>query len=132
MARRPKAAQTPASLERRKRYVSGHASEWIAAGALMARGYRILGRRVRTPLGEIDLIARRGSRIAFVEVKRRRTMEEGEAALTPGKARRLHGAAEYWLARRPALASCERGYDAMLVLPWRLPVHLIDVLQPRG
>ncbi|MDX2205130.1 MAG: YraN family protein [Hyphomicrobiaceae bacterium] len=122
----------PARADRQRRYRRGHVSEWIAAAALMARGYRILGRRVRTPLGEIDLIARRGTRIAFVEVKRRRTLAEGEAALSPRGTRRLQRAAEYWLSRRPALAGCDRGFDAVLVLPWRLPVHLPDALQPAG
>lgn len=118
--------------ERKKRYLRGHISELIAAASLLARGYRILGRRVRTPLGEIDLIARRGSRIAFVEVKRRTTVEGAEAALTPRQAQRLQRAAEHWLARRPSYAELDRGFDAVLVLPWKLPVHLVDALQPLG
>lgn len=116
--------------ERRRRYRRGHVSEWIAAASLLARGYRILGLRVRTPLGEIDLVARRGQRIAFIEVKRRPSLEDAEAALMPRQAKRLQRAAEYWLSRRPAYAECERGFDAILVLPWRLPVHLADALQP--
>ena len=62
---------TTASAERIGRYRRGRLSEWLAAAALLAKGYRILGRRVRTPYGEIDLIALRGRRLAFVEVKRR-------------------------------------------------------------
>jgi putative endonuclease len=116
--------------ERRRRYLRGRVSEWIAAASLLTRGYRILGLRVRTPLGEIDLIAKRGQRIAFIEVKRRNQREDAEAALAPRQAERLRRAAEYWLSRRPAYADCERGFDAILVLPWRLPVHLVDALQP--
>jgi putative endonuclease len=116
--------------ERRRRYLRGHVSEWIAAASLLMRGYRILGLRVRTPLGEIDLIAKRGQRIAFIEVKRRKRLEDAEAALAPRQAERLRRAAEYWLSRRPAYVDCERGFDAILVLPWRLPVHLVDALQP--
>lgn len=116
--------------ERQRRYLRGHVSEWMAAASLLMRGYRILGLRVRTPLGEIDLIAKRGQRIAFIEVKRRNRREDAEAALSSRQAERLRRAAEYWLSRRPVYAECERGFDAVLVLPWRLPVHLVDALQP--
>ncbi|TIO58114.1 MAG: YraN family protein, partial [Mesorhizobium sp.] len=54
---------------RRKAYRRGHRGEWLAALALMLKGYRILARRHRTKLGEIDLIARRGDLVLFVEVK---------------------------------------------------------------
>lgn len=116
--------------ERRRRYRRGHVSEFIAAAALMARGYRILGRRVRTPHGEIDLVAVRGRRLAFVEVKRRNTRAEGEAALTRHQGQRLVHAADYWLARRARYQGHTLGFDAVLVLPWRLPIHLADALQP--
>jgi putative endonuclease len=61
---------------RRKAYRRGHRGEWLAALALMLKGYRILARRHRTKLGEIDLIARRGDLVLFVEVKARRTLIE--------------------------------------------------------
>lgn len=93
---------TPASAERIGRYRRGRISEWLAAAVLLAKGYRILGRRVRTPYGEIDLIAVRGRRLAFVEVKRRATRLEGEAAITPRQAGRIARAAEFWVSRRPA------------------------------
>ena len=128
--RPPDAPRAAALAERRRRYRRGHVSEWVAAVALMARGYRILGRRVRTPHGEIDLVAVRWRRLAFVEVKRRNTRAEAEAALTRTQARRLVDAAEYWLARRPSYRAHDMGLDAMLVLPWRLPVYLADALQP--
>ena len=82
-----------ATAERIGRYRRGRLSEWLAAAALLARGYRILGRRVRTPYGEIDLIAVRGRRLAFVEVKRRATRGEAEAAVTlaPGRPHRPRG-----------------------------------------
>ena len=80
---------TAKSTERIGRYRRGRMSEWLAAGVLLAKGYRILGRRVRTPYGEIDLIAARGSRLAFVEVKRRATRLEAEAAITPRQAGRI-------------------------------------------
>lgn len=126
----PSPGRDEARAERRRRYRRGHLSEWVAAAALMARGYRILGRRVRTPLGEIDLVAVRWRRLAFVEVKRRDTREQAEAALSPQLARRLARAADYWISRRPAYRDHERGLDAILVLPRRWPVYLPDVLHP--
>jgi putative endonuclease len=116
--------------ERLGRYRRGRASEWIAAAALMAKGYRILGRRVRTPFGEIDLIAVRWSRLAFVEVKARATRGEAEAAIGSRQAGRIARAAAFWVARHPRFAERNQGFDVVLVMPGRLPVHLPDVLQP--
>jgi putative endonuclease len=114
--------------DRIARYRRGRISEWLAAAAMLARGYRILGRRVRTPYGEIDLIAVRGRRLAFVEVKRRATQLEAEAALTPRQAGRIARAAEFWVSRHAAFREHDRGLDAVLVLPGRLPKHLPDAL----
>lgn len=114
--------------DRIARYRRGRISEWLAAAAMLARGYRILGRRVRTPYGEIDLIAVRGRRLAFVEVKRRATQLEAEAALTPRQAGRIARAAEFWVSRHAAFREHDRGLDAVLVLPGRLPMHLPDAL----
>jgi putative endonuclease len=116
------------SPDRIARYRLGRLSEWVAAAALLARGYRILGRRVRTPHGEIDLIAVRRRRLAFVEVKARATRAEAEAALTTRQAGRMARAAEFWIGRHAAFREHDRGLDAMLVLPGRLPIHLPDAL----
>ena len=110
--------------ERRARLRRGIGGEWIAAGVLLAKGYRILARRLRTPHGEIDIIAVRGDRIAFVEVKRRRTIDDAEAALTPAQGRRIADAAEWWIGRYPRYRDHEMGLDAILVVPRRLPRHL--------
>ena len=120
----------PASPERIGRYRRGRFSELVAAAALLAKGYRILARRCRTPYGEIDLIAVRGRRLAFVEVKRRATRLEGEAALTPRQAGRIARAAEFWISRHPRYRDHDLGLDAVLVMPGRLPQHLPDALQP--
>jgi len=116
--------------ERIGRYRRGRFSELVAAAMLMAKGYRILARRCRTPYGEIDLIAVRGKRLAFVEVKRRATRLEAEAALTPYQARRMARAAEFWVSRNARYRDHDRGLDALLVMPGRLPVHLLDALHP--
>jgi putative endonuclease len=119
---------TTASAERLARYRRGRLSEWLAAAALLAKGYRILGRRVRTPYGEIDLIAVRGRRLAFVEVKRRATRGEAEAAVTSRQAGRIARAAAFWVSRHPAFRDHEQGLDVVFVLPNRLPVHLPNAL----
>ena len=115
--------------ERLGRYRRGRASELIAAAALMARGYRILARRVRTPYGEVDIIAVRGRRLAFVEVKRRATRLDCEAALTPHQAGRIGRAAEFWISRHGRYGDHTLGLDAMLVLPRRWPIYVPDALQ---
>jgi putative endonuclease len=122
-----------ASPERIERYRRGLLSEWVAAAALLAKGYRILARRTRTPYGEIDLIAVRGRRLAFVEVKRRATRLEGEAAITPRQAARIARAAEFWVNRNKGYRDHEQGLDVVFVTPSRLPVHLRNALHsPRG
>jgi len=117
-----------ASPERIERYRRGRLSEWVAAAALLAKGYRILARRTRTPYGEIDLIAVCGRRLAFVEVKRRATRLEGEAAITPRQAARIARAAEFWVSRNKAYRDHEQGLDVVFVTPNRLPVHVPDTL----
>lgn len=114
--------------ERLGRYRRGRFSELVAAAALMAKGYRILARRCRTPYGEIDIVAKRGKRLAFVEVKRRLTRLEAEAAITPRQAGRIARAAAFWIGRNPRYRDHEQGLDAVLVTPGRLPVHLLDAL----
>ena len=120
---------TAKSAERIGRYRRGRLSEWVAAAAMLARGYRILGRRVRTPFGEIDLIAVRGRRLAFVEVKRRATQAEAEAAVTSRQAGRVARAAQFWVGRNHGFAEHEQGLDVVLVMPGRLPVHVPNALQ---
>ena len=117
-----------ASQERQRRYRVGRWSETAAALLLRAKGYRILARRYRSPVGEIDLIARRGKRLAFVEVKRRRRTDEGIEAITPRLQTRLARAAEHWLARHAAFQALDIAVDVIVVTPWRLPLHMPDVL----
>ena len=94
----------------------------------MAKGYRILARRHRTPYGEIDIIAARGRRVAFVEVKRRLTIEAGENSLTPHQAGRIGRAADFWMSRRPAFQDYEIGLDAILVVPRHWPRHILNAM----
>jgi putative endonuclease len=102
----------------------GRFAELIATVALMAKGYRILGRNVKTRAGEIDIIAVRGKRLAFVEVKRRLTSADAEAAVSGQQAARIRNAADYWLAYRPRYHGHEQGYDLVLLIPRRWPRHI--------
>jgi putative endonuclease len=120
----------PARAERIEQYRRGRLSEWLAAAALLAKGYRILAWRVRTPQGEIDLIAVRGKRLAFVEVKRRAARSEAEAAITSRQAGRIARAAEFWVSRNRRFGEHEQGLDVVLVMPHRLPTHIPNALQP--
>ena len=118
--------------ERVAREGRGRSAEHVAAVFLMLHGHRILARRHRTPYGEIDIVARRGKRIVFVEVKHRQTREEAEAALRTKQARRVAQAAAHWIKQHPAYAEFEQGFDAVFVLPLMWPILVRDAYQPAG
>jgi putative endonuclease len=116
--------------KRRRSERHGRLAEWIAAAVLIVRGYRILAMRQRTPAGEIDLIGRRGSRLAFVEVKWRGDAGTLDHAIGPRQAARVARAAEHWVWRQPDLRGCEIGLDCILLAPGRLPRYIANALQP--
>lgn len=101
----------------------GRWAERLCAWRLRAAGYRIVARGFRSPFGEIDLIARRGRVIAFIEVKARPTADAALVALSLRQRRRIERAAAAFLAARPGLAGFSPRFDLMLAVPWRLPVH---------
>lgn len=108
----------------------GRAAEWLAALWLRCRGWRILGRRVRTPVGEIDIIARRGKQLAFIEVKRRPTREEALAALKPRQQRRIVRAAACWLAGQSWAVALDVRFDYVMIYEgWRMEC-LEDAFRP--
>jgi putative endonuclease len=121
MRRRPRA---PDRELRRKHQRRGLAGEWLAALWLCAKGYRILARRLKTPSGEIDLIAARGRRLAFVEVKRRGTLEEAQASIGPRQQARIRNGALVWIGRHPSFQEHDVGFDAIFIVPRRWPLHL--------
>lgn len=108
----------------------GRWAEWRCVWRLRLCGYRVLARRLRTPAGEIDIVARRGALVAFVEVKARVNADAAAFALTEPQWRRIARAAELFVARRPALADCAIRFDAMLVTPRGWPTHIIDAWRP--
>ncbi|MCO4317193.1 YraN family protein [Phyllobacterium sp. 21LDTY02-6] len=109
---------------RRRAYFRGHAAERLAAAALMLKGYRIVARRYRTRLGEIDIIARRGRLVLIVEVKARANLAQAMDALGTATMRRIEAAADLWLARQPDHAALSIRFDLVAILPWRWPVHV--------
>ena len=101
----------------------GRRAETLAALFLQLKGYRILGRRMRVRGGEVDLVARRGGTVAFVEVKARTTDIDADAAIAPPRLARVRAAAEQLWPRFAANAKGAR-IDAVLIRPGRLPLHL--------
>ncbi len=117
--------QKEASPERVAAFNTGLSAESRAAALLMAKGYRILAKRFRTPHGEIDLVAKRRNLINFVEVKARATLDEAAFAVTPRQQARIINAAQAWLVAHPEYAEFEMRFDAILIAPRRLPRHLL-------
>jgi putative endonuclease len=106
----------------------GRRGERLAALWLLLRGWSIIGRRVRTPVGEVDIIARRGRILAFIEVKWRRTAEEAALSLDHYRLRRVAAAAEALAARHMRQGDIVR-IDAIFISRGRLPRHVADVWQ---
>lgn len=102
----------------------GRIAEVAAMLLLRAKGYRILARRWRAPGAEIDIVARRGRTLVFVEVKARGSMDLAEIALTPAQRRRITRAAEVFVARHPGHAGGHMRYDMMLVSKGGWPRHI--------
>ena len=92
----------------------------------MAKGYRILGFRLKTPQGEIDLLARRGSVLAVVEVKIRASLESALEAVGAIQRERLRRAAAQIAARRPGLRQTHVRLDLIALAPGRWPRHIAD------
>jgi len=111
--------------ERRQAEAAGRRAEFIAAMVMRLKGFSIIERRYRAAGGEIDLIARRGGLIAFVEVKTRRRLDDAVFAVTPANRRRIASAAASFFARRPALAESAIRYDIVAIAGWRIR-HLAD------
>ncbi|MCX7589143.1 YraN family protein [Phenylobacterium sp. 58.2.17] len=105
---------------------AGRRAEVWAALWLMARGYRILGFRLRTPQGEIDLLAQRGRVLAVVEVKQRATLQAALEAVSETQRERLRRAGRAIAARRPSLQNMAVRLDLIALAPGRLPVHAPD------
>jgi putative endonuclease len=114
-----------AELRRRRARSAGQRAELWAALYLRLKGYRILARGYCVRGGEIDLVARRGSNIIFVEVKYRPTLTEAMMAIDAWKRQRISRAARVWLAANPWAAALTLRGDAVYLAPRQWPRHVI-------
>jgi len=111
---------------RRQRERWGRRAESVAAWWLRLKGYRVLARRVRTPLGEIDLVVARGRTLVLIEVKARATLTLAHESLSAANRRRLRRAGALVAAQWPGTWLKYR-FDVVLVAPRRFPRHLVGV-----
>jgi putative endonuclease len=111
---------------RRAAFLRGGRAELICLWHLRLKGYRILARRYRAAVGEVDLIARRGKVLAAIEVKARPDLATASEAIGPRQRQRVTRALAHFLSGRPDLALLSPRFDVILVVPRRWPVHLID------
>jgi len=118
------APKPPAAPERQVAFKLGLSAENRAAALLMAKGFRIVARRWRCAAGEIDIVAKRGSLLVFVEVKARERLDDAAYSVTERQQRRIAAAAAGWLAVNPDDAMCDMRFDAILVAPRAWPRHI--------
>lgn len=115
--------------ERRAAFWRGRRGESLALWSLRLRGYRILARDLRTPAGEIDIVARRGRTLAMIEVKWRGSLGEAAVVVTPRQQARIVSAARLFLGRHARHADCAIRFDIMVVAPRRWPRHIVNAWQ---
>ncbi len=127
----PRPGHAPAP-KRRAALQFGLSTESRAAVLLLAKGYRIIARRFKTPVGEIDIIARRRGTLVFVEVKARESFDAAAEALTARQQARIIDATQYWLAANPDAVESPIRFDAILVVPGKIPRHLPGAFDATG
>lgn len=109
--------------DRRAAEAAGRRGERLAGWWLRLKGFRVLDRRVRTPVGEVDLVAKRGNLVAFVEVKARATAAELDFAIDEPRLARVAAAAEYLMPRYAGPGDDIR-VDVILIAPGTRPRHI--------
>lgn len=109
---------------RQKANAYGHHAETIALWYLRCKGYRLLAQRYKSPVGEIDLIMRRGRTTVFVEVKARATIDDSLFAVTPYQSRRISGAASHYAARDSKVAEGFQRFDIVAIPSYLWPTHI--------
>lgn len=112
------------SLRGAKARRTGRRAEWLAAFWLMAKGYRILGFRLKAPQGEIDILALKGRTLAVVEVKQRQSLQAALECVTCDQRDRLRRAARNLAARRRGLAGATIRLDLFALAPGAVPRHI--------
>jgi len=126
-AAEPAPQPTPAPAERRvAAFRLGLSAESRAAVLLIAKGHRIAARRWKTPVGEIDIVARRRRDLVFVEVKARDTLDAAAESVTARNQQRIVAAAEFWLSSHPDDVERFIRFDVILVAPGKMPRHIVN------
>jgi putative endonuclease len=120
------AARSPPRPERVEAFHRGLSAESRAALLLIAKAYRILARRWKTPFGEIDIIARRRNVLVFVEVKARASLDEAVEAVTERAKHRIATAGELRLTRHREYAKSDIRFDVIIVTPGKIPHHIVN------
>ncbi len=109
---------------RQSSHALGVAAESRARQLLESKSYSILAQRYKTKAGEIDLIAKRGDHLAFVEVKQRKTQDEAAWSIAPRQQARIALAAEVFLGEHAALSHCSASFDVVLISPTQGCAHI--------
>lgn len=122
----PRSPAKPPNRKRQRAERRGRFGETIAAIYLRAKFYRIVGRRLKTPLGEIDLIAQKGDMLVFVEVKLRKNASEEFAAHAAVNSRRIIRAARWYLSAHPVDDAVSQRFDLIFLAPFTWPHHICN------
>jgi putative endonuclease len=112
--------------KRRRAFRRGRKGELLAMLMLCLKGYRILARDFRVPMGEVDIVARQRRTLAFVEVKSRDSLADGIFSVTPRQQRRIARAAAAFVGRHPRYRHHVQRFDIIAVAPWRWPRHIVS------
>ncbi len=120
------------SAKRKRAWQRGRTAERICVFWLICLGYRIVSQRLRTPVGEIDIVARRGKTLAIIEVKARSDKAKALGSISPRQRKRLQRAVQWLIASRPDLSSLSIRFDVIAIVPWRLPARVIDAWRPEA
>ncbi|MFC3053681.1 YraN family protein [Kordiimonas pumila] len=108
---------------RKKAEKRGRNAELLARIYLRLKGYRILAHRFRSPYGEIDIIAKRGKTLVFVEVKARKSVDDALYSIAYKQRRRIEAASEDWLKKHKPVFKSIR-FDIIAVASGILPTHI--------
>jgi putative endonuclease len=123
---------TSATDRRKQAEKNGRRAETLAQWWLRLKGFGIITQRVKTPKGEIDIIARRGRLVVFVEVKMRNDFDKAIEAVTGRQTKRIVAAAQYWRGQQKNLTDVDCRFDIILVKPYLLLKHIKNAFGESG
>lgn len=110
-------------------YIIGHLAEILCILRLWLTGWRVLARRYKQPVGEVDIIALRGKTLSFVEVKARHSTRNAIESIHPAQQARIMRAAQAWVSKHPQFSGHAMRFDVMVVTHWPWPVRLNDAFR---